>query len=171
MHAAGKHVAVVAVAGDHLVGIALRHLHPDDDGFLTDVKVAESADQAHAIQLAGLFLEAADQEHLPQRVEFLFLAELCDRGAGSRRTGRLPIALLHNPGLRDGHSASFAISRKYPPIAEIGLWRESAAGEWLLPPNDWSKKLFRKRGRAFQGRWLPGCAGSTSINVTSLGWV
>src|ERR1700684_1086510 len=131
MHAAGKHVAVVAVAGDHLVGITLRHPHPDDDGFLTDIEVAESADQPHAVQLAGLFLEAADQQHLPQRLEFLFLAEFRNRGGRSRRNGRLAIALLHNLGLRDGHSASFAISRKYPPIAEFGLWRKAAAGGWV----------------------------------------
>jgi hypothetical protein len=54
-------VAVVAVAGDHLVAVLERHLHADDDGFLADIEVAEPADEAHAVKLAGLFLEAADQ--------------------------------------------------------------------------------------------------------------
>ncbi len=40
-----------------------RHLHADDDGFLADIQVAEAADQAHAVELAGLFLEPADQQH------------------------------------------------------------------------------------------------------------
>ena len=40
-----------------------RHLHADDDGFLADIQVAEAADQAHAVELAGLFLEPPDQQH------------------------------------------------------------------------------------------------------------
>ena len=41
-----------------------RHLHADDDSLLADVEVAEAADQAHAVELAGLLLEAADQQHV-----------------------------------------------------------------------------------------------------------
>ena len=41
-----------------------RRLHADDDRFLADIEVAEAADQAHAVQLAGLLLEAADQQHV-----------------------------------------------------------------------------------------------------------
>ena len=41
-----------------------RHLHADDDRFLADIEMAEAADQAHAVELAGLFLEAADQQHV-----------------------------------------------------------------------------------------------------------
>jgi hypothetical protein len=58
-------VAVVAVGGDHLVALLERHLHADDDGFLPDIEVAEPADEAHAVKLAGLLLEAADQQHVP----------------------------------------------------------------------------------------------------------
>ena len=75
IHAAGQHVTVIPVAGDHLVAVALGHLHADDDGFLADIEVAKAADQAHAVHLAGLLLEAPDQQHLLERVEFLFLAE------------------------------------------------------------------------------------------------
>jgi hypothetical protein len=63
VHAGGQHVAVVAVAGDDLVAVLARHLHADDDGFLADIEVAEPADHAHAVKLAGLLLEAADQQH------------------------------------------------------------------------------------------------------------
>ena len=41
-----------------------RHLHADDDGLLADIEVAEAADQPHAVELAGLLLEAADQQHV-----------------------------------------------------------------------------------------------------------
>ena len=57
-------MAVIAVAGDHLVARLERHLHADDDRFLADIEVAEAADQAHAVHLAGLLLEAADQQHV-----------------------------------------------------------------------------------------------------------
>ena len=38
-------------------------LHADDDRLLADIEMAEAADQAHAIHLPGLLLEAADQQH------------------------------------------------------------------------------------------------------------
>jgi len=60
VHAAGEHMAVVAVAGDHLVAFLQRHLHADHHGLLADIEVAEAADRAHAVKLAGLFLEPAD---------------------------------------------------------------------------------------------------------------
>ena len=40
------------------------HLHADDHGFLADIEVAEAADEPHAVELAGFFLEAADQQHV-----------------------------------------------------------------------------------------------------------
>ena len=57
-------MAVVAIGGDDLVAVGQRHLHADDDGLLADVEMAKAADQAHAVELAGLFLEAADQQHV-----------------------------------------------------------------------------------------------------------
>ena len=64
VHAAGQHVAVVAVAGYHLVALFQGHLHADDNGFLADIEMAETADRAHAVELAGLFLEPPDQQHV-----------------------------------------------------------------------------------------------------------
>src|SRR5690606_38747563 len=66
-HAGCKHMAMIAVAGDDLIAFLQVHLHADDDGFLADVKVAEAADEAHAVKLAGLFLEAANEEHFAER--------------------------------------------------------------------------------------------------------
>ncbi len=69
----------------------MRHLHADDHGFLADIQVAEAADQAHAVKLAGLFLEPADQQHgavrLQQRVaidRFLFRLAAAFPGLGLR---------------------------------------------------------------------------------------
>ena len=60
----GQHVAVVAIGCNDLIALVDRHLHADHHGLLADVEVAEAADQAHAVELAGLLLEAADEQHL-----------------------------------------------------------------------------------------------------------
>ena len=73
-------MAVVAVAGDDPVALFQRHLHADDDGLLADVEMAEAADQAHAVHLAGLLLEAADQQHVAVGAELLILGQF----AGAR---------------------------------------------------------------------------------------
>ncbi len=80
VHAAGQHVAVVAIAGDDGVALFERHLHADHHGLLADVEVAEAADQAHAVHLAGLLLEAPDQQHVAIGLEFRFLAKVGNRG-------------------------------------------------------------------------------------------
>src|SRR3546814_2526181 len=59
----GEHVAMGAIAGDDAVLVAVeRRLQPDRDGFLSDIEVAEAADQAETIELARLLLETADQQ-------------------------------------------------------------------------------------------------------------
>jgi len=69
VHVAGQHVAVVAVRrDDRVLGPGRRH-HADDNGLLANIEVAETADQAHSVQLPRLFLEAADQQHLSIEVE------------------------------------------------------------------------------------------------------
>jgi hypothetical protein len=68
-------MAVVAIAGDDLIAILGGHLHADDDRFLADIEMAEAADQAHAVHLAGLLLEAADQQHLAIGVELFVFGE------------------------------------------------------------------------------------------------
>ena len=88
----GQHVAVVAIGGDHLVALDQRHLHAGDDGFLADIEVAEAADEAHAVELAGLFLEAADQQHVAIGRELLLLGEF-GRLRRRRRGRRLGVRL------------------------------------------------------------------------------
>ncbi len=75
VHAGRQHVAVVAVRGDHLVAVRQRHLHADDDGLLADIEVAETTDQAHAVELSRLLLEAADQQHVAIRLEQLLAVD------------------------------------------------------------------------------------------------
>jgi hypothetical protein len=75
VHAADQHVAVIAVSRDHLVALSGRHLHANDDRLLADVEVAEAADQAHAVHLPRLLLEAADQQHLAIGVKLFVLVE------------------------------------------------------------------------------------------------
>ena len=57
-------MAVVAIGGDDAVALLQRRLDADDDRLLADIEVAEAADQPHAVQLARLLLEAADQQHV-----------------------------------------------------------------------------------------------------------
>jgi hypothetical protein len=47
-----------------VVALSSALCNADRDGLLTDIEVAEPADQAHAVKLARLLLEAADQQHL-----------------------------------------------------------------------------------------------------------
>src|SRR5471030_1036605 len=74
IHAAGDHVAMVAVTGDDMIAIFERHLHADHHGLLAYIEVAETADQPHAVHLPGLLLEAADGEHRAVGREILVLA-------------------------------------------------------------------------------------------------
>src|SRR5882757_1425667 len=64
VHAAGQHMSVITVPGYDLIALLQGHLHADDDGLLADIEMAETADRPHAVELAGLFLEAADQQHV-----------------------------------------------------------------------------------------------------------
>jgi len=76
IHAAGEHVAMIAIAGDHLVTLFDGHLHANDDRLLPDVQMAETSDQPHAIELTCFFLEAADAQHVPVGTQLLLLVEL-----------------------------------------------------------------------------------------------
>ena len=67
VHAAGQHMAVVAIGRDGGVAFLERRLHAGDHRFLADVEVAEPADQPHPVHLAGPLLEAADQQHLLEK--------------------------------------------------------------------------------------------------------
>ena len=76
----GQHVPVIAVTGYDLIALLQRHLHADDDGLLADIEMAEAADRAHAVELAGLLLEAADQKHVAERLQLLLFRKF-RRGA------------------------------------------------------------------------------------------
>ena len=54
-------MAVIAVRGDAFVTLVRRGFETDNDRFLTNIKMAKAADEAHAIELADLFFETADQ--------------------------------------------------------------------------------------------------------------
>ncbi len=72
-------MTVIAVAGDDLVAGFNGELHAHDNGFLPDVEMAKAADQAHAVKLAGLFLEAADHQHIAVDAKF-YVAVRIGRG-------------------------------------------------------------------------------------------
>jgi hypothetical protein len=87
VHAAGKHVAVIAIRRDHLVALRLSHLQTDNDGFLPDIEMAETADEAHAIKLAGFLLEAADEQHVAVGAQFLLAGKSAVAELGPVRLG------------------------------------------------------------------------------------
>src|SRR5690606_27826371 len=88
-----------------LVAVLDGHGHAGDDGLLADIEMAETADEAHAVKLARLLLEAADQEHVAIGLELIILGELgrrrsleCGLGFGVRLLrsgGRLPGGCRH----------------------------------------------------------------------------
>src|SRR5262249_23277798 len=51
-------------------------LHADDHRLLADIEVAEPADEAHAVHLPGLLLEAADEQHVAVELQELGGADL-----------------------------------------------------------------------------------------------
>ena len=62
-------MTVVAIRGHDRVAFQKRGLHADHHRLLPDIEVAEAADQPHAVKLARLLLEAADEQHVA--IEFL----------------------------------------------------------------------------------------------------
>ena len=64
IHAAGQHMAMIAVRGDALVAFLGGGFQTHNNSFLPDVEMAETADQTHAVKLAGLLLESPDQQHV-----------------------------------------------------------------------------------------------------------
>ena len=75
-------------------------MHADDDRLLADIEMAEAADQPHAVHLARLLLEAADQQHVAVEFQelfgrdfglgFLVLAHGFELACGSRHGGLGP---------------------------------------------------------------------------------
>ena len=69
-------MTMVAVSRDDLVAGLDRQLHADDDCLLADIEVTEAADEPHAVELPGFFLEPADEQHVAIGAKLLLLAEL-----------------------------------------------------------------------------------------------
>ena len=69
-------MAVIAIGGDDLIALPYRHLHAHNHRFLADIEMAEAADLAHAVKLAGLFLEAAYEEHQPVGAQLILVRKL-----------------------------------------------------------------------------------------------
>ena len=65
VHATCQHMTVIAIGRHAFVTVFGCGLKAHNNGFLTDIKVAETTDQAHAIKLARLFLKPPDQQHFP----------------------------------------------------------------------------------------------------------
>src|SRR5262249_53152782 len=112
VHAGGKHMTVIAIAGDDLIALLEGHLHADHHRLLADVEMAEATDRTHAVELAGLFLEPPDQEHVTERPELLLPREfrgrnavglvLCSAcggflGCGHENSGSEKTSVLSNP--------------------------------------------------------------------------
>ena len=76
VHSTGQHMAVIAVGCDALVALFGAGFQAHHNGLLADIKMAKSANQAHAIKLASLFLKAADQQHLAVKAQKLFLGHI-----------------------------------------------------------------------------------------------
>ena len=112
IHAGRQHVAVVAIGGDDRVLVGDRRLHADHHGLLADVEMAEAADQAHAVELAGALLEAADQQHVA--IEGLELVGAHTVVAGPGRLGLRRWRIRLRLGCRFCHGVS-------PRIAPVGL--------------------------------------------------
>src|SRR5690606_28285871 len=98
--------------------------HADHHGLLPDIEVAETADEAHAVKLAGLLFEAADQQHVAVILDEFFGRNLARRlcGAGRGLCHETPLTgfgVLAIKPLRQG-TARLAISilRAFSPMSK-----------------------------------------------------
>jgi hypothetical protein len=90
-------MSVIAVSGYDLIALFQGHLHANDDSFLADIEVTEAADRTHAVELAGLFLEPPDQQHVAQGAEFLIPVEF--QGGGGAVSLANPDERMECPSL------------------------------------------------------------------------
>ena len=75
-HAASQHMPMVAVRCYALVAVFGSSLKTDHNRLLADVEMAEAANQAHSVKLAGLFLESSDQQHFTVERQQLFFGSI-----------------------------------------------------------------------------------------------
>src|SRR5262249_42671112 len=90
--AASKGVSVIAVRGDDVIVVTDSGDSAGDACFLTDVKVTKTADLLRLILLTRAFLEAPNQQHQREHLDFVALlhrlhdgsSRARDRGSGAR---------------------------------------------------------------------------------------
>jgi 2-oxoglutarate dehydrogenase complex dehydrogenase (E1) component-like enzyme len=92
-------------------------LDADGDGLLADVQVAEAADQAHAVELAGALLETADQHHLAIEAQQVLLG---GRGRVGQ-LGRLAGISFGGGGFRHPSSPGWAAGPRPLVVTERGF--------------------------------------------------
>src|SRR5437868_4938163 len=71
--AAGEGVGVIAISGDDVIIEAGGGDGAGDNRFLPDIKMTKTADLLRLILLAGAFLEAPDEQHQPEHLDFVAL--------------------------------------------------------------------------------------------------
>src|SRR5262245_57460997 len=101
-------MAVVAIAGNDGVARLEGRLNSHHHRFLADIEMAEAADQAHAVDLAGLLLEAADEQHVA--VEF-------------QQIDRFGLAVLKPPFALNPRSHRVLPENREPGVAPARLQR------------------------------------------------
>src|SRR5258706_2227295 len=114
-HSGSQHMPVVAVSRYDLIALFQGHIHANDNRFLADIEMAKAADRAHSVELPGLFLETADQQHVAQRRQFLFPGEF-ERGLGavSLSSPLFLRCLLSDAFLRCSHGNSRSEREVFP---------------------------------------------------------
>ncbi len=144
-----------------------RRLEPDCDRFLADVEVAEAADQAEAVKLPGLLLEAADQQHLLVEFEQLGVArplavlvelvlqavegEVVSSCSGRRMRQFLALAAGLAPVSTGGSAKAFLPARACAP--PISATREHAQRfAWRLPIADGKDAAIGSRSSRARAR-------------------
>ena len=71
-HAAGQHMRVIAIAGNHLVALSRHRLQTNNDGFLPDIEMTKTANLAHRIDLAAALFKTTNARHIaPHRNQLL----------------------------------------------------------------------------------------------------
>src|SRR5205085_5306133 len=74
-HSFRECVTVFAITGQHVIVFANCGDRTDGNGFLTDVQVTEATDFAGDVSLRRLLFKAANQEHLPVKLDELIAVE------------------------------------------------------------------------------------------------
>ena len=92
---------VITISSDDVIIGAHGSNCAGDYGFLTNIKVTETANLLRLVLLAGAFLEAPDQQHQREHLDFVALPHRLHGGhpaaAGRNREARAPDLSLLSP--------------------------------------------------------------------------